>query len=53
MKNEPMERHFPEAEDDPQFVMLTSLECLAILALACGLAYTIGWVSCLLRVAQQ
>ena len=52
MKTEPIERHFPEA-DNPQFVALTSLECIAILALACGLAYTIGWVSCLLHVAQQ
>ena len=52
MKNEPMERHFPEA-DDPQFVALTSLECIAILAIACALSFLIGWVSCLLRAAQQ
>ena len=51
--NEPMEKHFPEAEDNPRFVALTSLECIAILAIACALAFLIGWVSCLLRAAQQ
>ena len=51
--NEPMEKGFPEANDDPQFVMLTSLECIAILAIACALSFLIGWVSCLLRAAQQ
>ena len=52
MKTEPIERHFPEAEDNPQFVALTALECIAILAIACALAFLIGWVTCLLRAAQ-